>query len=128
MPEDLELSKIGSSQLPPPFRGLHSPGVRKTVKLSLPVISGNRQLSDFIMLTTCVCKLHQCKFMLQKQTKKQTKKLICRQTNNHLIYTFVSVSVLMVSFTRSTSRTQSQHVSAYANTFIHPKCCILAQC
>ena len=29
MPEDLKLSLIGSSQLPPPFRGLHSPGVRK---------------------------------------------------------------------------------------------------
>ena len=29
MPEALELSQIGSSQLPPPFRGLHSPGVRK---------------------------------------------------------------------------------------------------
>ena len=29
MPEDLKLSQIGSSQLPTPFRGLHSPGVRK---------------------------------------------------------------------------------------------------
>ncbi len=29
MPEDLKLLQIGSSQLPPPFRGLHSPGVRK---------------------------------------------------------------------------------------------------
>ena len=29
MPEDQELLQIGSSQLPPPFRGLHSPGVRK---------------------------------------------------------------------------------------------------
>ena len=29
MPEDLKLSQIGSSQLPPPLRGLHSPGVRK---------------------------------------------------------------------------------------------------
>ena len=29
MPEDLTLSQIGSSLLPPPFRGLHSPGVRK---------------------------------------------------------------------------------------------------
>ena len=29
MPEDLKLSLIGSSQLPPPLRGLHSPGVRK---------------------------------------------------------------------------------------------------
>ena len=29
MPEDLKVSQIGSSLLPPPFRGLHSPGVRK---------------------------------------------------------------------------------------------------
>ena len=29
MPEDLKLLQIGSFQLPPPFRGLHSPGVRK---------------------------------------------------------------------------------------------------
>jgi len=29
MPEDLKLSQIGSSQLPLPFRGLHSPGVKK---------------------------------------------------------------------------------------------------
>ena len=29
MPEDLKLSQIGSSQPLPPFRGLHSPGVRK---------------------------------------------------------------------------------------------------
>ena len=29
MPEDLKLSQIGSSHLPPPFRGPHSPGVRK---------------------------------------------------------------------------------------------------
>ena len=29
MPEDLKLSQIGAFRLPPPFRGLHSPGVRK---------------------------------------------------------------------------------------------------
>ena len=29
MPKDLNPSLIGSSQLPPPFRGIHSPGVRK---------------------------------------------------------------------------------------------------
>ena len=29
MPEDLKVSQIGSSPLPPPFRGLHSPRVRK---------------------------------------------------------------------------------------------------
>ena len=29
LPEDLKVSQIGSSPLPPPFRGLHSLGVRK---------------------------------------------------------------------------------------------------
>ena len=29
MPEDLKLSQVSSSLLPSPFRGLHSPGVRK---------------------------------------------------------------------------------------------------
>ena len=33
MPEDLKLSQIGSSQLPPPLRGLHSPGVRKRCQI-----------------------------------------------------------------------------------------------
>ena len=33
MPEDLKLSQIGSSQLPPPFRGLHSPGVRNNCQI-----------------------------------------------------------------------------------------------
>ena len=44
MPEDLKVSQIGSSPLPPPLRGLHSPGVKTILKLSSPVISGNRQL------------------------------------------------------------------------------------
>ena len=51
MPEDLKLSQIGSSQMLPPFRGLHSPGVRKHCQIIfacyfcyLPVISGNRLL------------------------------------------------------------------------------------
>ena len=34
MPEDLKLSQIGSFQLPPPFRGLHSPGVRKHCQIT----------------------------------------------------------------------------------------------
>jgi len=29
MPEDLKVLQISSSLLPPPFRGLHSPGIRK---------------------------------------------------------------------------------------------------
>ena len=33
MPEDLKVSQIGSSPLPPPFRGLHSPGVRKLCQI-----------------------------------------------------------------------------------------------
>ena len=32
MPEDLKVSQIGSSHLPPPFRGLHSPAVKKKKK------------------------------------------------------------------------------------------------
>ena len=39
MPEDLKVSQIGSSPLPPPFRRLHQS--KKTLKLSLPVISRN---------------------------------------------------------------------------------------
>ena len=44
MPEDLKLSQIGSSQLPPPFRGLHSPGVRKHCQIIFACYSGNRLL------------------------------------------------------------------------------------
>ena len=33
MSEDLKVSQIGSSPLPPPFRGLHSPGVRKNCQI-----------------------------------------------------------------------------------------------
>ena len=43
MPEDLKQSQIGSSSLPPPFRGLHSPGVRKTLSNYLRLLfPGNR--------------------------------------------------------------------------------------
>ena len=58
MPEDLKLSQIGSSQLPPPFRGLHTPGVKKKLKLSLPVISGNLLLCQIVDLK------QQVKYML----------------------------------------------------------------
>ena len=34
MPEDLKLSQISSSPLPPPFKGLHSPGVRKHCEIN----------------------------------------------------------------------------------------------
>ena len=33
MPEDFKVSQIGSSPLPPPFRGLHSLGVRKQCQI-----------------------------------------------------------------------------------------------
>ena len=58
MPKDLKLSQIGSSQLPPPFRRLHSPGVKKTVKLSLPVISGNRLYNKQKCQKTILCCFH----------------------------------------------------------------------
>ena len=35
MPDDLKVSQIGSSPLPLPFRGLHSPGVRKHCQIIL---------------------------------------------------------------------------------------------
>ena len=41
MPEDLKLSQNGSSQLPPPFRGLHSPGVKN---------KQNKKLSNYLCL------------------------------------------------------------------------------
>ena len=41
-PEDLKLSQIGSSQLLPPFRGLHSPGVRKHCQIIFACFSGYR--------------------------------------------------------------------------------------
>ena len=59
MPEDLKLSQIGSSQLPPPFRGLHSPGVRKHCQIvfacyfrksSIIYLSGKSERSDSFFL------------------------------------------------------------------------------
>ena len=50
MPKDLKLSQTGSSPLLPPFRGLHSPGVRKRCQIifacyfrksSIKTVSGN---------------------------------------------------------------------------------------
>ena len=43
MPEDLKVSQIGSSPMPPPFRGLHSPGVRKHCQIIFDCYFGNRQ-------------------------------------------------------------------------------------
>ena len=38
MPEDLKPSQIGSFPLSPPFRGLHSPGVRKHCQVYLRLL------------------------------------------------------------------------------------------
>ena len=48
MPEDLILSQIGSSQLPPPFRGLHSPGVRKHCQIIFACYSRKSTIMGFI--------------------------------------------------------------------------------
>ena len=65
MPEDLKLWQIGSSQLPPPFRGLHSPGLRKHCQIIFAVISGNRLLTccvghEHIVLCLCSYQLICC--------------------------------------------------------------------
>ena len=51
MPEDLELSQIGSSQLSPPFRGLHSPGVRKHCQIIFACYF--RKSSVIVMVWLC---------------------------------------------------------------------------
>ena len=74
MPEDLKLSQIGSSQLPPPFRGLHSPGVRKHCQIIFAcyfrkssVDCSTRQGDTYIINLPWELLL-----MLLKQTLKQT--------------------------------------------------------
>jgi len=44
MPEDLKLSQIGSSLLPPPFRGLHSPWLRKHCQIILACYFGKSSI------------------------------------------------------------------------------------
>ena len=62
MPEDPKLSQIGSSPLPPPFRGLHSPGVRKNCQIIFPCYSrkssiskGPQHLTFMLYLLTVFC-------------------------------------------------------------------------
>ena len=76
MPEDLKVSQVGSSPLPPPFRGLHSPGVSKHcqntyLRLLFPeiVYSGPRfpQTECFLREVSCsVILLHRFIVTVQK--------------------------------------------------------------
>ena len=54
MPEDLKLSQIGSSQLPPPFRGLHSPGVRKHCQIIFACYFRKSSIRGVSSNTRCV--------------------------------------------------------------------------
>ena len=47
MPEDLKVSQIGSSPLPPPFRGLHSPGVRKHCQIIFACYFRKSSIADW---------------------------------------------------------------------------------
>ena len=65
MPEDLKLSLIGSSQLPPPFRALHSPGVRKHCQIIFAcyfrkssIILMPQQNCDAVVDSAAILKLH----------------------------------------------------------------------
>ena len=57
MPEDLKLPQIGSSQLPPPFRGLHSHGVRKRCQIIFACYFRKSSISNYQNLVTTVVKL-----------------------------------------------------------------------
>ena len=81
MPEDLKVSQTGSSLLPPPFRGLHSPRVRKHCQI---ILACYFRKSSIIMLTTCVSKLHQQRFMLKNKTITTTKPSYLQLPNNHI--------------------------------------------
>ena len=52
MPEDLKQSQIGSSQLPPPFRGLHSPGVRKHCQIIFACHFRKSSISERVVTLT----------------------------------------------------------------------------
>ena len=54
MPEDLKLSQISSSQLLPPFRGLHYPRVRKHCQIIFACYFRKSSVDDCI----CTCQLH----------------------------------------------------------------------
>ena len=53
--EDLKLLQIGSSQLPPPFRGLHSPGVRKHCQIIFACYFRKLSVSDSRGFTSLHC-------------------------------------------------------------------------
>ena len=53
MPEDLKLSQIGSSPLPPPFRGFHSPGVRKRCQIIFACYFRKSSIENDITCSFC---------------------------------------------------------------------------
>ena len=59
MPEDLKVSQIVSSPLPPPFRGLHSLGVRKYCQIIFACYFRKRLLGtrvdDWNLITAIDC-------------------------------------------------------------------------
>ena len=57
MPEDLKLSQIGSSQPPPPFRGLHSPGVRKYCQITFACYFRKSSIHTYIIKLANLCLL-----------------------------------------------------------------------
>ena len=50
MPEDPKLLQIGSSPVPPPFRGLHSPGVRKHCQIIFACYFRKSSITQLLVL------------------------------------------------------------------------------
>ena len=76
MPEDLKVSQIGSSPLPPPFRGLHPPWVRKHCQIifgcyfrksSIPYNSVRKLMLTFL---TSICDPLQCRTVCLEHKKR----------------------------------------------------------
>ena len=65
----------------------------------------------------------------KKEKRNQNKNLICSQQTT--VYTFVSVSIVIISFTWKTHRNTDSltltgtQIRSYANPFIYPKCRML---
>ena len=71
MPEDLKLSQIGSSQLPPAFMGLHSPGVRKHCQI---IFAYYFQKSSIVSVHLLIPSEPQC---VQLGNSKQQQHIFC---------------------------------------------------
>ena len=78
MPEDLKLSQIGSSPLPPPFRGLHSPGVRKRCEMIFACYFRKSSILAITVPLLCCCPVSVIDLLCHLDTGVRSGKGFCR--------------------------------------------------